>query len=502
MKTTRIIALVLLGLSTLNPQLSTAFGQGTAFNYQGRLSDNGAPANGTYDLQFTIYDSLTGGSVVGGPIFIRPTEVSNGLFTVTLDFGAGAFTGPPRFLEIGVRTNDSDMDHTPLSPRQPILATPYAITAGNLAGTLQATQLNGVLASAQLAGVYSGAVTFSNASNSFSGDGSGLTNVSLDSSAVWKLAGNSNTIPGTHFVGTRDNQPLELQVNRQRALRLEPNTNGAPNVIGGSAINLVDLGVAGATIGGGGATNFGGLAYTNRVSGSFGTIAGGGQNTIATNAFAATIAGGFQNTIQTDSFYSTVGGGRFNHVMGGAAHATIGGGQVNRVQTGAAFATIPGGQHALADSYGQWIYSSGAIGNPGDAQTSLFVVKNQTTNAAPTELFLDWNMTQFTPGTRRIQLPGGGFNSTWTFDALVVGRSTTGASAGFQIRDVIESQSGTTALVGTPSVTALGAEAGAASWSVSAQADDTNDALLIKVTGATATTIRWVASVRTVEVKL
>ena len=64
MKTTRIIGLALLGLSTFNPQLSTAFAQGTAFTYEGRLSDNGAPANGSYDLQFKIHDSLSGGSVV------------------------------------------------------------------------------------------------------------------------------------------------------------------------------------------------------------------------------------------------------------------------------------------------------------------------------------------------------------------------------------------------------------------------------------------------------
>src|SRR5438477_4988511 len=328
--TTRIMGLALLGLSTLNPQLSSAFAQGTAFTYEGRLSDNGAPANGSYDLEFTIYDALTGGSVVGGPIFNAPTAVSNGLFTVTLDFGTGVFTGPPRFLEIGVRTNGSDMDHTTLSPRQPITATPYAITAGNLTGSLQATQLNGEIRSAQLAGAYSGAVTFSNAANSFSGNGSGLTNINakfldgLDSFAFWRLLGNSNTIPGTHFVGTRDNQPLEFKVNGQRALRLEPNANGSPNIIGGSPFNVVDAGIVGATVGGGGATNYFGLAYTNRVSGSFGTISGGGQNTIQTNAFAATIGGGFENTIQTDSFFSTIGGGRSN--TNGARFAIIGGG--------------------------------------------------------------------------------------------------------------------------------------------------------------------------------
>jgi len=35
---------------------------GTAFTYQGRLVDGAGPANGTYDLQFTLFDAVTAGA--------------------------------------------------------------------------------------------------------------------------------------------------------------------------------------------------------------------------------------------------------------------------------------------------------------------------------------------------------------------------------------------------------------------------------------------------------
>src|SRR5688572_25953022 len=108
---------------------SLAYAQGTAFTYQGRLSENGSPAAGIYDLRFATYDSNVGGSALGGPIANATVGVSNGLFAVTLDFGAGVFTGPPRWLEIGVRTNGSVTDHFMLSPRQALTPSPYAIYA-------------------------------------------------------------------------------------------------------------------------------------------------------------------------------------------------------------------------------------------------------------------------------------------------------------------------------------------------------------------------------------
>ena len=54
----KLTALALL-LSTLNPQLSTAHAQGTAFTYHGRLNDGGNPANGIYNLRFALFDAMT-----------------------------------------------------------------------------------------------------------------------------------------------------------------------------------------------------------------------------------------------------------------------------------------------------------------------------------------------------------------------------------------------------------------------------------------------------------
>src|SRR5437870_1199663 len=79
--------------------------QGTAFTYQGRLSDSGQPANGSYDLTFSLFGTSSGGSQVGATLTNSALGVSNGLFTVLLDFGAGIFSGADRWLEIGVRTN-------------------------------------------------------------------------------------------------------------------------------------------------------------------------------------------------------------------------------------------------------------------------------------------------------------------------------------------------------------------------------------------------------------
>ena len=77
--------------------------QGTAFTYQGRLNEGSVPAYGRYDLTFALYVDSTVGTAVSGIITNTGTPVANGLFTVMLDFGAGAFDGRPRWLEIGVQ---------------------------------------------------------------------------------------------------------------------------------------------------------------------------------------------------------------------------------------------------------------------------------------------------------------------------------------------------------------------------------------------------------------
>ncbi len=159
-------------------------GQETAFSYQGRLYDGGNPAGGIYDLQFAIYDAATNGSLIAGPLTNAAVAVSNGLFSTTLDFGVGVFTGPDRWLQIAVRTNGA-ATFTNLSPRQKILSVPYAIfanTASNLSGTLSAAQLSGTLPASAFAG-YTNTVALTNGANqfagTFTGNGAGVTNVNV-----------------------------------------------------------------------------------------------------------------------------------------------------------------------------------------------------------------------------------------------------------------------------------------------------------------------------------
>ena len=342
-------AALLLLLSALNPQLSTARAQGTAFTYQGRLNSGSNPANGTYDLQFAIYDSTNQpGTVIAGPLTNSATGVTNGLFAVTLDFGANVFTGPDRWLEIAVRTNGSGA-FTTLSPRQKLTPTPYAvfaITASNLSGALPATQLSGVVPSASLSGTYSNAVTLNNPNNNFSGaftgNGANLTNVNaatvggLAAAAFWKTNGNAGANPTNGaFLGTIDNLPLELRVNGTRALRLEPRPNdvnhsNTVNVVCGSPNNFVSNNVYGATIAGGGAASStlgSGQAGPNVVSTDFGVIGGGLGNTIQIIGDGAVIGGGMGNTIQPGGEFAVIGGGVFNTNSGTAA--TVGGGWRN-----------------------------------------------------------------------------------------------------------------------------------------------------------------------------
>ena len=320
---------------------------------------------------------------MAGPVTNNAVAVTNGLFTVLIDFGSGVFTGATNWLQIGVETNGGG-SFTTLSPRQQLTPTPYAIFAENVT----ASGISGTIPAANFGGSYNNAVSFNNGADSFDGTfvgqffgsiftGGIFTGTFLGSGSglgdVWHTGGNSGTTAGLNFVGTTDNQPLELHVNGQRVLRLTPDltTNSSPDIIGGSPVNTVAPGLVGATIGGGGATIYGGLPGTNLILGDFNTIAGGWGNTTGNTNFdvsEATIAGGAQNTASGVS--SFIGGGAFNLaydnnavVAGGlrnqagyhsavvsgynnladGAEAMIGGGRLNGIYTNSIDATIGGG---------------------------------------------------------------------------------------------------------------------------------------------------------------
>jgi len=345
--------LALLALSTLNSPLSTLHAQGTAFTYQGRLNSGGAPASGSYDLAFTLYNTNITGIAVAGPFTNSATSVSNGMFTTTVNFGPGVFTGTSNWLEIAVSTNGAN-SFTTLAPRQQLTPTPYAIFAEGVS----ASGLTGTVPAAAIGGTYGNTVNFNNGADSFDGTFSGqffgssfiggsFVGSFIGSGAslvdVWHTTGNFGTTPLLNFLGTMDNQPLVIKVNNQQAHRYEP-AYDTPNVIGGNAINSVQPGLSGVTIGGGGSTVFGSQPNLVTNNGQYATIAGGYHNTV-TN-YGGAILGGSVNFAGGN--FATLGGGQYNSGFGD--YSFIGGGYLGTIQPNSAYSTIAGGYNNLIQS--------------------------------------------------------------------------------------------------------------------------------------------------------
>ncbi|MCL4789491.1 MAG: hypothetical protein KJ070_22325 [Verrucomicrobia bacterium] len=324
----------------------STFAQGTAFTCQGRLFDDGSPATGNYDLTFSLWDAASGPSQVGDTITNVGTPVSNGLFTVTLDFGAGVFTGSARWLEISVKSNGVAGPHTVLTPRQALTPSPYAVFAGG-AQTATAVAAGGVNGPALAPGAV-GSLAIADSSINTNDLGPGVLN-----STFWLLGGNSGA---GNFLGSRDNQPLELRANNLPALRLRPHAGDAPSLIGGSSSNAIAPFAPGAVIAGGGdaaspniiappglyAAIGGGKS--NLASGNFSVVAGGSANQALDDY--TTVSGGSQNIARF--FYDTVGGGAANEAAG--LGATVGGGWINRASAQGAF--IGGGELNEATGHG------------------------------------------------------------------------------------------------------------------------------------------------------
>jgi hypothetical protein len=154
-----------------------------------------------------------------------------------------------------------------------------------------------------------------------------------------------------------------------------------------------------------------------------------------------------------------------------------------------AFAVGDGTDSRLA---GGSAFAQGKFATAGDAQFGIYVLRNSTTNATVTELFMNGSST-------RVALPN---NSVFLFDIFVTGRRTdaTGGSAGYRFVGVMkrDASAATTALVGSVSKTVV-AETNVA-WDATVTADTTNGSILIQVTGEAAKTIRWVAVASTTEV--
>ncbi len=416
--TTRTVALALTLIA------APALAQSTIFTYQGRLDETGQGAvNGLYDFQFHLYDAATAGTFLTAAV-TNNVPVSNGLFTVFIDFGSGFFNGSPRWMEINVRTNGGAVSPFTLTPRQRVTSTPYAIRALEAANAT--TAASAASANAANAVPWTGitGLPAGFADNidhdTLYGAGSGLVlsgttfslNTNLTDARYWMLSGNSGTTAGTHFLGTTDNQALELKANNGRILRLEP-TVTSPNLVGGFALNAVSPGITGGFIGGGGragdlnrVTNhfaaivggyenlnggqggFIGGGTENEVLGDFSSVIGGFRNRAA-GVYAAVVAG-VENTAGHSGFvgggggnyadlYSFTGGGLRNKAF--SDYAVIAGGYENTMFTGN-YATISGGRnHTNTADYatiggGQENYTSGSHATIGGGTNNLVTAEN------------------------------------------------------------------------------------------------------------------------------
>jgi len=367
-----------------------AIAQSNAFSYQGNLSENGFPATGSYSLRFILYNAEFGGSQVGPTLTNEPVAVAAGLFTTTLDFGTAVLDGSPRWLEVAVRTNGSTAIHTALAPRQPLSSAPYAFRAARLTGTLPDAQLSANIARLNGTARFVGNVLFDPSSGPPFAVGNAEVVVKLNADQVdgfdaadfalaghnhdtnyWKLTGNAGTSPTNgQFIGTTDNQPLEVKVNNQRAFRIEPDTI-SPNLIGGRfniATNIFFQGAArGVVIGGGGSSS-----SPNVVQDNFGVIVGGSGNTNnGDNSFMGAgirnyvedrnnaLVGGLRNSL--DGRQCFLGAGETNRILSIAIDSVLTGGSNNTVR--ADFATLGGGANNIIDSSSDFGTVSGGANN-------------------------------------------------------------------------------------------------------------------------------------------
>ena len=223
----------------------------------------------------------------------------------------------------------------------------------------------------------------------------GTVTCEVGGSNAWRLLGNTGTNSLTQFLGTTDNQPLNLRVNNQRVLRLEPNAI-SPNIIGGNRVNFVTAGVRGATIGGGGVpTGDTDPDFVdegpNRVTDAYGTVSGGYNNQAGDNAgtvidlpfatvgggnnntasgIGSTVAGGITNT--ASDVASTVAGGRNNTAS--SSDSTVAGGR-NNTASGPA-STVAGGASNIASGERSFAAGTGAKAT----HEGMFVWSDSSTN--------------------------------------------------------------------------------------------------------------------------
>ena len=249
-------------------------------------------------------------------------------------------------------------------------------------------------------------------------------------------------------------------------------------IVGGRANTIFEFGF----VGGG---------YNNRQSivtnGYYNAIVGGYSNEITastsspTNATSTNFIGGGDGNIIYESLGSVIGGGYSNYIYGQTSSPY------------ANYATIPGGYEAKTTDRAQLAYANGRFDYAGDAQYSLYVLKNRQSGSGFNYLYLDYD--SGSGSTYTITMP---YDSVATFIINISGREeTTSESAGFIVRGTIKSSSGSTSLVGSPIIESF-LDSGFSNGNANVRVGNSSSGLTVEVDNGTylGGTVRWVATVQ------
>lgn len=140
------------------------------------------------------------------------------------------------------------------------------------------------------------------------------------------------------------------------------------------------------------------------------------------------------------------------------------------------------------------VYGGGAIGTAGDAQKSLFILKQRTTGNTATTLTVN-NTTA--DATNQVILSN---NSAYRFKGTIIGKkSGTTDVAAWDVDGIIVR--GANAASTTLAVSTVTLVQNTPAWGTpTLAADTTNGGLQVQVTGAATTNIQWTATIETTEV--
>lgn len=330
---------------------------GTAFTYQGRLVKSGmavgSPLPETCEMTFELWDAAIGGNEVGaspfGPV---PVDVTNGLFTVPIDFGPDAINGQARWLSIGVKCT-GDVTSTTLSPRQELRPAPHALALPGL------YTVQNVFSPNLIGGHHENEVAAGVSGGTIAGGGTAVPDNNIVSDTFGTVGGGCSNVAGNDAGTVSDAQFATASGGFRN------HASGAFSTVGGGTNNNAGDGYA--VVGGGNSNIAGGSRSTvaggaNNGANGIGAAVGGGEGNFATAEYAM-VGGGLANAAGGE--YSVVGGGALNTTSG--PRSVVGGGNNNIASGG--YSTIAGGDGNQAAGVSATV--PGGAGNRADGDYSL-----------------------------------------------------------------------------------------------------------------------------------